>query len=511
MAVEWIGRISLRARLTLVATILVAGALAAGAILLNAGVQRALVTSVDDAARQRATDVALLVDTGRLPDPIPVEVGTPLVQVVDEEDRVIAASPGGDQLSPILLPVDVQAARDGESRTVPGSRLGQADDLHVVGQSAGEGGTQTVLVAMSLSDVLGAVRVIRTLLFAGLPLLVGSFGVVCWMLVGQVLRPVAALRSGAEEITSTRERRRLPVPTAEDEMHRLAVTLNRMLDRLERSSAKQRAFVSDAAHELRSPLTAIKTQLEVAQAHPEATDWAQASEDALADVERLARLVDDLLILARIDEVPQRRLSVVDLAEIADDEVARFGRGRGDGALRAAGSDVTVIRTGVPSAVVDGDADGLRRIVANLIDNAVRHAASAVTVDVRPESGRATLVVADDGPGIAAADRERVFDRFTRLDDARSRDAGGTGLGLPIVKELVQAHAGSIELASNGPGTPSAVPDDMRGSAGTASAGASAVPDDMRGSAAGGLRAIVRFPPSRARAASPPAYPAEPM
>lgn len=463
MAVEWLGRISLRARLTLVATILVAGALAAGAILLIEGVQRALVTGVDDAARQRAADVALLVDTGRLPDPIPVEVGTPLVQVVDEQDRVLAASPGGDQLSPILLPEDVNAVRDGESRTVPGSRLGQADDLYVVGQPTGDGGSQTVLVAMSLADVQDAMQVIRTFLFAGLPLLVVSFAIVCWLLVGQVLRPVAALRSGAEEITSTRERRRLPVPAADDEIHRLAVTLNDMLNRLERSSAKQRTFVSDAAHELRSPLASIKTQLEVARVHPDKTDWHTASADALVDVERLSRLVDDLLILARIDEVPQRPLSAVDLAEMADDQVGRYGS-----------VDVRVTRMGVPSAVVDGDVDGLRRIVANLVDNAVRHAASAVTVDVQADRDGVVLVVADDGPGIAPEDRELVFGRFTRLDDARSRDGGGTGLGLPIVRELVRAHGGSVELSE---------------------------------AENGGLRATVRFRPVRSRESSPPADP----
>lgn len=463
MAVEWLGRFSFRARLTLVATILVAGALAAGAILLMEGVQRSLVTGVDEAARQRAAEVALLVDTGRLPDPIPVEVGTPLVQVVDEQDRVLAASPGGDQLSPILLPEDVNAVRDGESRTVAGSRLGQAQDLYVVGQPTGDDGAQTVLVAMSLADVQDAMQVIRTALFGGLPLLVGSFAVVCWLLVGQVLRPVAALRSGAEEITSTRERRRLPVPAADDEMHRLAVTLNDMLNRLERSSAKQRAFVSDAAHELRSPLASIRTQLEVAQAHPETADWEATSEDALADVERLSRLVDDLLILARIDEVPERRLSVVDLAGIADEQVARYER-----------AAVRVTRAGVPSALVDGEVDGLRRIVANLIDNAVRHAVSAVSVEVRVHRDGAVLVVTDDGPGIAPGDRDRVFDRFTRLDEARSRDAGGTGLGLPIVRELVHAHGGTVELG------------------------------DGEG---GGLRATVRLPPARSRKGSPPAYP----
>jgi signal transduction histidine kinase len=429
--------------LTTVATILVAGALAAGAILLSAAVQRSLITAVDEAARQRAADVALLIDTGRLPDPIPVEAGTPLVQVVDAGDRVVAASPGGDRLVPILLPADVAAVRAGESRRLDGSRLGMAGELYVVGAAAGdEADPLTILVARSLGEVEDATRVVRLVLFAAAPLLVGAFAVACWLLVGQALRPVAALRRGAEDITTTREHRRLPVPAAEDEVHRLAVTLNDMLDRLERSSARQRAFVSDAAHELRSPLAAIRTQLEVARAHPSDADWDQTSADALADVKRLSRLVDDLLVLARADEAPRRRFEPVDLAQVADDVVARYES-----------SAVPVRRVGAASVPLSGDVDALGRIASNLIDNAVRHAASAVTVDVaEADGGMAALTVTDDGPGIPAADTERVFDRFTRLDEARSRDAGGTGLGLPIVRELVRIHGGTVELEDNQPG-----------------------------------------------------------
>jgi signal transduction histidine kinase len=443
MAAEWFRRLSLRARLTTVATILVAGALAAGAILLSAAVQRSLLTAVDEAARQRAVDVGLLIDTGRLPDPIPVEAGTPLVQVVDAGDRVVAASPGGDRLVPILLPEDVAAVRAGESRRLDGSRLGMSGELYVVGAPAGEEDEPlTVLVARSLGEVEDAIRVVRVVLFTAAPLLVGAFAAACWLLVGQALRPVAALRQGAEDITTTWEHRRLPLPVAEDEVHRLAVTLNDMLDRLERSNARQRAFVSDAAHELRSPLAAIRTQLEVARAHPANADWDETSADALADVERLSRLVDDLLVLARADEAPRRRFEPVDLAQVADDVVARYDS-----------STVPVRRVGAASVPLIGDVDALGRIASNLIDNAVRHAASAVTVDVAvADGGMAALTVTDDGPGIPAADTERVFDRFTRLDEARSRDAGGTGLGLPIVRELVRIHGGTVGLEDNRPG-----------------------------------------------------------
>jgi signal transduction histidine kinase len=436
----------LRARLTAIATVLVAVALLAGTVLLLVALQRSLVAALDESARQRARDVATLVDTGQLPNPIPVAAGTPLVQVVDAEDRVLAASAGSDRLVPVLLPDDVAAVRSGEVRTVDGSRLGLSGELRVVGEPAGEE-PQTVLVAMSLSEVEGSLQVVRAAMIVGAPLLVVGFGVVCWLLVGSALRPVAELRRGAEEIATTRQARRLPVPEADDEIHRLAMTLNDMLERLERSSVRQRSFVADAAHELRSPLTAIRAQLEVARAHPGEADWEEVTADSLADVERLSRLVDDLLVLARVEEGAARpAVGTVDLARVADEIVERTV------------SNVPVRRTGADELVVPADGDALARIVANLVDNAVRYAVTAVTVDVRNGiSGSALVSVADDGPGIPAAQRERVFERFTRLDDARSRDAGGAGLGLPIVRELVRTQGGEVTLEDNAPGLRAAV------------------------------------------------------
>jgi signal transduction histidine kinase len=435
--------LSLRARLTVLATVLVALALVAGTVLLVVALHRSLVAGLDESARQRAGDVATLVDTGQLSDPIPVAAGTPLVQVVDADDRVRAASPGGDRLVPILRPRDVAAVRDGAVRTVDGSRLGLSGQLRVIGEPAGTAEEpQTVLVAMALSEVESSVQVVRTALLIGAPLLVAGFAVVCWSLVGSALRPVAALRRGAEEITATRPAGRLPVPAAEDEVRRLAVTLNDMLDRLERSSARQRSFVADAAHELRSPLTAIRAQLEVARAHPGDADWSQTATDALVDVERLSRLVDDLLVLARIEDGGHRpRPESVDLGQIADDVVARTV------------SDVALRRSGDDEVAVLGEVDALTRVVSNLVDNAARHARTGVTIDVRRQPGDGVrLTVADDGPGIPAEDRTRVFERFTRLDGARSRDAGGSGLGLSIVRELVRAYGGDVRLEDNGPG-----------------------------------------------------------
>jgi signal transduction histidine kinase len=434
--------LSLRARLTVLATALVALALLAGTVLLLVALQRSLVAALDESARSRAVDVAALVDSRQLPDPIPVAAGTPLVQVVDAQDRVRAASPGGDRLVPILLPGDVAAVRDGAVRTIEGARLGLSGKLRVVGEPAGGDDPQTVLVAMSLNEVEGSVQVVRTAMLVGAPILVAGFAVVCWLLVGSALRPVGALRRGAEEITSARAAGRLPVPEADDEVRRLAVTLNDMLDRLERSNARQRSFVADAAHELRSPLTAIRTQLEVARAHPQGTDWDQTAADALADVQRLSRMVDDLLVLARVEDgAPRQEREQVDLVDIVD------------GILGRTTSAAPLRRTGDDHVEVWGDLDALTRVVANLVDNAALHARTEVTVDVRDApGGGVTLTVADDGPGIPAAARERVFERFTRLDEARDRDAGGTGLGLSIVRELVRAHGGEVRLEDNGPG-----------------------------------------------------------
>jgi signal transduction histidine kinase len=433
---------SLRARLTVVATALVAVALLAGTVLLLVALQRSLIAALDESARQRAQDVAALVDSGQLPNPIPVAAGTPLVQVVDADDRVVAASAGGDRLVPILLPDDVVAVRAGGVRTVEGSRLGLSGELRVTGEPVGTDESQTVLVAMSLSDVEGSLQVVRTAMLIGAPLLVAGFAVVCWLLVGSALRPVAALRRGAEEITTARQVARLPVPEADDEIRRLALTLNDMLERLERSSARQRSFVADAAHELRSPLTAIRTQLEVARAHPDVAEWEQVSSDALADVERLSRLVDDLLVLARLEDGGgPPTVGSVDLAQVADVVVSRVV------------SPLAVRRIGADEVMVRADTDAMARIVANLVDNAVRHAATTVTVDVtNGTDGGAVVSVADDGPGIPSAQREQVFERFTRLDDARSRDAGGAGLGLSIVRELVHSQGGDVTLEDNAPG-----------------------------------------------------------
>ncbi len=447
-------RLSLRARLTIIATAVVAVTLAISAVLLLAVVRHSVLHSLDDSARQQAKDVAALAHSGQLPDPVPVGAGTAGVQIVDSEGRVVAVSAGADRLTALLEPGEVQAVRAGQVKVIDGARLGTPDSLRVVGYPVpagkGQAAGQTVLVAVSQAEASGSVRALAIATAVGGPILLVAFALVCWLLVGRALEPVSRLRTGAEEIAAagSADGRRLPVPAAQDEVQRLAETLNGMLDRLEGASAAQRAFVADAAHELRSPLSAIRTQLEVARRHPDSAPWEETADGVLADTDRLARLVDDLLLLARSeDRAPAHRSEPVDLVELAREVSARpWAVPVTLESLTATTGSVSSTHAGNESAQIRADPDAVTRILVNLVDNAARYARTAVTIAVRRDGGLVELSVSDDGPGIAPADRERVFERFTRLDAARSRADGGSGLGLAIVHRLVQSSGGTVRV-----------------------------------------------------------------
>jgi signal transduction histidine kinase len=428
----------------MLATLVVAAGLLAGSVLLLVTLENSLLATVDAAARQQAESVAALVDEDRLPDPVPAaSAGTVLVQVVDAKGRVLASSLGSDRAVPLLSPSQLAEARDGRPRFLDGARIGERAPLRVITRQAGPPGDPvTVIAAASFGSVTDSLRIVQVALLIGVPLLLALVVGTAWATAGSTLRPVGALRQGAEEITGTGATRRLPLPTAQDEIRRLAETLNRMLDRLEQAGGRQRAFVADAAHELRSPLAGMRAQLEVALQHPDPASWQAVAGGVLEDTLRLGRMVEDLLVLARLDDGRGARpAAVVDLGEVAGQVVGRQPEARVELRLDVSGD-----------AQVRGDAVALDRVVQNLLDNALRHAASRVEVSVRREAALVVLVVRDDGPGIPVADRQRVFERYARLDDARSRDAGGTGLGLAIVREIVRAHQGEVTIED--PATP---------------------------------------------------------
>jgi signal transduction histidine kinase len=426
-------RATLRTRLVALAAAALVLALALSTVVLVAVLRVALERTVDAAARQTGRDVAALVDAGRLPDPIPAG-GTTVVQVIDSGGRVRAASAGADRLVPMLSTPELVAVQRDEERYEPGYRFGVNGVVRVVAVSAGTPtDRQTVLVAVPAGDISESIRVVRFALLAGYGILLVVLVALAWRMVGAALRPVEALRRGAETVTGSQ---RLPLPRARDEIYRLAVTLNTMLARLDGTRARQRAFVADAAHELRSPLASLRTQVEVA----EVTGLPAEPADLLADIVRLTRLVDDLLLLARLDDGPRRESQPVDLRDVVDVVVAR-----------QAGARVPVRRDEAAQVTVEGDSDELTRVVTNLVENAVRYADSRVDVRLVAGPNDVRIEVEDDGPGIADADRERVFERFTRSDDARDRGSGGAGLGLAIARELAVRHGGTVTLSSATP------------------------------------------------------------
>jgi signal transduction histidine kinase len=442
----WWRRRSLRARLTVITTAGLAVALLAGAALLHVTLRDSLTRGLEGTARQAGRQVAALADAHRLPATVPVAAGTLTVQVLNGRGVIVSASPGADRLVPLLAPVQAHAAaRTGEPVLIDGRPFGIPYRLLVVAVAASGG--QTVLAAVDFAQVRASVVTLTRALTIGTPLLLLLLAVVTWLVVGSTLRPISALRRGAQEVTATGRPRALPVPQARDEVRVLAVTLNDMLARLGAAQQRQRGLISDTAHELRSPIASIQAQLEVALDHPGHQDWRQTASGVLADTLRLARLAEDLLVLARLDERGDRAATgkPVDLAALAREEAGRAG-----------GARVPVTVTADGGCQVSGDKDGLRRLLRNLIENALRYASTRVEVSAGPDGEAVRLTVTDDGPGIAPQDRERVFGRFVRLDDARSRDcgdeAGGAGLGLAIVLATAQAHGGTAWLEDAAPG-----------------------------------------------------------
>jgi len=430
-------RLSLRARLMAVGVTGVAVALALGSLVLYAVLTFTVNRTVDDGAYASAQAVAAMVSENTVPNPLPVS-GSQVVQVVDRSGAVVSASITADRLTPLLRPSELAKALTGEQISIPGARVGLTGTMRAIAVQAGPpSASSSIIVAVPLNDVEQSQRVLRmTLLLAYCPLVV-VMALIAWRVIGSTLRPVETLRSGAARISGSDQQERLAVPESADEIRALALTLNDMLDRLAAARGRQRAFVADAAHELRSPLTSMRTQLEVAQHLGEGGELAT---DLLADVTRLSTLVEDLLLLARAgsdtNHPPVRESIDVRALLVAT-------------ANRYVGARVPVSVVEGPAVYANANSEELRRVLANLVDNAVRHARSNVALSVQAKDRGAELTVLDDGPGIPAEERERVFERFARLDDPRDRDAGGTGLGLAIVLELLRRSHGSISLQDN--------------------------------------------------------------
>ncbi|MFI7127868.1 ATP-binding protein [Nonomuraea sp. NPDC050153] len=379
---------------------------------------------------------------------LPAKLETPshvhLLQVVSENGKVLAASPDPHGASPVMtLQADERERIHIAERRLPPVRGENGGEYLVMARPVHTPqGRATVYGVASLAEVNRALAWLHVLVFLGGPLMLVMVGATTRAVVGLALRPVERIRAELAEITGQDFGRRVRVPDTGDEIADLAATTNQTLDRLERSAESQRRFVADASHELRSPLSALHAQLEVANAYPDETDWRATGAQALAAADRLTGIIDELMMLARLDAgaVVQRR--VVDMCRVAQEQVRR-----------REGSRARIVIKPCTPAPVYGSPIQLDRMLTNLLDNATRHAATRIDLSVEVAGDKVIVTVADDGDGIPPQDRERIFERFTRLDDARTKDKEGSGLGLSLSREIATAHGGTLTVAGHRPGT----------------------------------------------------------
>lgn len=390
------------------------------------------IDSVDNALEIRASDIDSLIDEGGGVGGLTVaDDQDDFVQVIDTAGSVVAASENVAGRPPIV------AGDDGSTTTMRVPGLDKQDFRVHVDVTEDDG--YTIIVGTNLENVREVDAATLRSLLIGLPVLLVLIAGMIWFVIGRALRPVEAIRSEVADIGGGDLDRRVPEPKSDDEIGRLARTMNSMLDRLEISNTAQAQFVSDASHELRTPIAIIRHELEVGLMSDDDVQLREIVGEVLEEDLRMQRLVDDLLLIARRSgrdgEAPRTKRSLVDLDDLALNEAHRVR------------TDTTVVTSGLSAGQVRGDPDQLARVVRNLLDNALRHASSTVEVSVSSTAdGSVVLIVEDDGEGIDPADREHVFERFGRLDEARARDDGGSGLGLAIVAGIVADHGGTVTV-----------------------------------------------------------------
>ncbi|MFE9695716.1 sensor histidine kinase [Streptomyces sp. NPDC006270] len=462
---------SVRARAALGATLVVAVALVAAGLAVLLVLRANLIDQADLQAEVAAREVAGQLATGTPYGELELDDDEDHpVQVTDEEDRVVIVSKDLRAVTgtgtPGVTPVPSASAgaslppgdddgdddADDDDRSRPGRGEVSSDDpdfsdgtatvdrttadyrFAAVEATTPDGVTLTVYAGAPLAAEQEAVNTVRGAMLTGLPLLLLVVAGVTWLVTRRALRPVEGIRREMAAITASEDlARRVPEPASRDEIARLARTTNETLTVLEASVERQRRFVADASHELRSPIASLRTQLEVAEAHPELLDLP----GAVADTVRLQVLAADLLLLARLDAGEKPGSATVELGALAREEVSQ----------RAA--DRIPVAVEVPQGgafEVNGSRGQLSRVIGNLLDNAQRHAEESVAVSVAADGRGVRVEVRDDGAGVPDGERERIFERFVRLDDARSRDDGGAGLGLAIARDVASRHGGTLTV-----------------------------------------------------------------
>ena len=448
-ALHWLA--SIRARAAIVSVLIVGVAFAISALGVTDLLRDSLYTSAANSAQAGALNISSFITArNEVPLHLPVSAEDVAAQIVDQQGNVLSSTrniAGQPAIISLTPPPGKELTRNGIVLHVKRFTHVNLDlDHRFVVAALGfksSGFSGTVLIAQSLGAADHAVALVERSLFAALPVLALLVGVMVWFLTGLALRPVEQIRREVDELSASDLHRRVREPMVTDELGRLARTMNALLARLETSNDRQRRLVADVSHELRNPLAALRAQLEVASAHPgPATQGLLAG--SITDVNRMSQLVEDLLTLARLDDgmLPVRATDV-DLDDLALRQAER---------LRLHGKVQVSVR-GVSVARLRGDEAQLMRVVANLADNAERYAKHLVQFTVTRQADTLDLIVSDDGPGIPSAERERVFERFTRLDSARAYQDSGAGLGLAIVREIVAAHGGRVWVENAAPGS----------------------------------------------------------
>jgi signal transduction histidine kinase len=428
------------------AVVLFGVTLAVASVLLVSTLERHLTAASDELARARIQDLVVQAERGELPATLRNVDDDGVAQVVAEDGRVVAASANVDGAGPVS---DLDPGTSYAVRTVDAPDDDETETYRLWAAAADTpDGRVTVYLGNSLEAVDEASSTLRRSLWLGVPLVTLVLGLATWLVLGRVLGRLDRIRAEVDEITEERLDRRVEGDGVPDEVGRLAATMNAMLARLEEAARRQRDFVADVSHDLQGPLATQRLALELALRDPGQVDADRLRAEVLGATGQLEHLVGDLLVLAAADEgVPARR-EPLDLDVLVLEEVRRAGPA----------SPVPVDTSDVSAAPVAADPDELRRVVRNLLDNATAHAAGHVSVGLGLEGESVRLEVRDDGPGVAPADRDLVFERFHRGDPARSPGAGGagSGLGLAIVRSLVERAGGTVELLPDDPARPGA-------------------------------------------------------
>lgn len=419
---------SVRFRVTAAATTAVLVLMVLVSVLVVTVQRRTLTATLEEGLERTAADVAVAVAGGDVTSAPPAYGDDDaFAQVVDADGRVLAASPNLEGSGPVVAP----PVEDRQWGTVDGLPVEDAT-FRILSVRLDDG--RLVHAGATLDDIEESTALLSASLAAMVPVVTVALAGLVWVLVGRTLRPVEAIRREVAAIGGGSLDHRVPVPATADEISRLADTMNDMLERVEQAAERQTRFVADASHELRGPLTRIRSELEVDLAHPTTADPQATHRSVLEETVAMQHLVDDLLVLARSDAGHPLRREPVDLTEIVRQHAER---------AREAGRRVD---ERLDPVEVSGNPRDLDRAIGNVVANAARHAGTQVTITLTLDAGEAVVRIDDDGPGVPTEHRAEVFDRFTRLDPARTPGTGGAGLGLAIARDVVARHGGTITI-----------------------------------------------------------------